>query len=236
MSKIRLDRLISDATTLSRSEARCAIKSGRVMVCATAIKAPDAKADPELEIVTLDGRAITYKKFYYIMMNKPAGVLSATEDEAQGTVLDLLPPMLRSRGIFPVGRLDKDTTGLLVLTDDGEFSHRITSPRHGIKKQYLAQVDIDITDEDVKAFSDGITLRDGTVCRSAVLKGDGAGRCIVEISEGKYHQVRRMLAARGKKVLALHRRSVGALSLSEKLLPGEFRELSAGELEAIFEI
>jgi len=235
MSKIRLDKLICDTTALSRSEARCAIKAGRVTVCGAAIKSPEAKADPEHEMVTLDGRAVAYKKFYYIMMNKPRGVLSATEDAAQKTVLDLLPPELRSRGLFPVGRLDKDTTGLLLLTNDGEMSHKITSPRHGIKKQYLADIDADIKDEDIAAFAKGITLRDGTVCKSAALKGAGPGRCIVELSEGKYHQVKRMLAARGLKVLSLHRLTVGSLSLDVELSTGEFRELSEKEVSAIFE-
>ena len=151
------------------------------------------------------------------MMDKPVGVVTATEDREQKTVLDLLPPELRRMGLFPVGRLDKDTSGLLLLTDDGEFAHRVISPKSGVEKRYKAQVGGAKPDaEDVEAFAAGLTLGDGTECLPAKLGAAGPGRCLVTVTEGKYHQVKRMLAARGKPVQTLRRLAVGELVLPEE--------------------
>lgn len=232
MAVIRLDKLLSESGAATRSEARSFIKQGKVFVDGHPVKSFDMKLDPALATVTVDGRVLSYQKFRYVMMNKPAGVISATEDSAQETAVGLLPPVLQRQGLFPAGRLDKDTTGLLILTNDGDFAHRLMSPRHKLEKVYLARVDKEIEKEDIEAFLSGITLADGTQCLPARLEAAGEDLCRVSICEGKYHQVKRMLASRGKKVLSLHRLSVGPLCLDETLSPGQFRELSQDELEA----
>lgn len=164
------------------------------------------------------------------MLHKPAGVLSATEDRSQPTVLDLLPPEMKRRGLFPVGRLDKDTTGLLLLTDDGPLAHGLLSPKKHVDKVYLARVDGQVDGADAAALAAGLTLGDGTVCLPAGLEplGDGS-TCLVTLQEGKYHQVKRMLAARGKPVLTLHRLRMGPLTLDEGLKPGKWRFLTPRE-------
>ena len=164
------------------------------------------------------------------MMISRTGVLSVTEDSRQRTVFDVLPPQLRRMGLAPVGRLDKDTSGLLLLTNDGELAHRIISPKSAIPKRYLAEVEGEPDAEDVCAFREGLTLADGTRCLPAELEPLGEGRCLVTVMEGKYHQVKRMLAARGKPVKALRRLSVGGLELGESLGPGGFRELNEEDL------
>ena len=164
------------------------------------------------------------------MMDKPAGVLSVTEDRKQKTVLDLLPPELKRLNLFPVGRLDKDTSGLLLLTNDGDFAHRVISPKSGVEKRYRAEVEGVPDEKDVKAFAEGLTLGDGTKCLPARLEITGTNTCYVTVMEGKYHQVKRMLASRGKPVLSLRRLSVGALELDEALGHGGFRELEKNDL------
>ena len=167
-------------------------------------------------------------------MNKPSGILSVTEDRKQQTVLDLLSVRDRNLGLFPVGRLDKDTEGLLLLTNDGDFSHKIISPSSAISKVYYAEVDGIPNDDDVKAFSEGLMLGDGTRCLPARLELKEGCRCLVTVFEGKYHQVKRMLASRGKPVRVLKRLSVGGLILPEDLKSGEYRELDNSELCKIF--
>ena len=178
----------------------------------------------------LDGIKIEYAKYHYYMLNKPAGVLSATDDGRQKTVLDLVTPEMRKMGLFPVGRLDKDTTGLLLLTNDGDFAHRVISPKSGIVKVYHARTEVPVDEADVAAFAEGLTLGDGTKCLPAGLKPLTDGSCLVEVMEGKYHQVKRMLASRGKPVTELKRLSIGGLKLDESLLPGDFRALEQNEL------
>ena len=234
MPTIRLDKYISDLGLGSRKEIRDWIRSGRVSVDGRVIRQSDEKLDPASAAVCLDGEALRYRKAVYLMMNKPEGVITATEDENQKTVLDLLPKTLRSRGLFPVGRLDKDTSGLLILTDDGDYAHRVSAPKSGVVKRYLAEVDGEPDEEDAAAFQSGLVLADGTRCLPAELEILGDRRCIVSVSEGKYHQVKRMLASRGKPVKALKRLSIGALDLDESLAPGEFRELSEQELCTVF--
>lgn len=230
----RLDKILSDCGN-SRSEAKQYIKTGRVTVNGLAVTRPDAKADPLADIIKLDGNKIG-DKMVYIMLNKPSGVLSATEDRTQKTVVDLLTEEYKKRGVFPVGRLDKDTTGLIILTNDGDFAHSVTSPTRHISKTYEVQVDGNLDTEDVEAFRQGIQLRDGTKCLPAELVVDikNCDFAKVVIYEGKYHQVKRMFASRGKPVVELKRLSIGGLRLDNSLKEGDFRELTLQERESIF--
>jgi len=227
---MRLDRLLSELGVASRSELRRIIRSGRVSVGGETVTAPERRVDPETDSVCLDGAPLRLRRFRYFLMDKPAGVLSVTEDRRQETVLDLLPPELRRLGLFPVGRLDKDTSGLLLLTNDGEFAHRVISPKSGVEKRYRAEVEGVPDEGDAHAFAEGIVLADGTQCLPARLEITGESLCYVTVMEGKYHQVKRMLAARGKPVTALRRLSVGALTIPEGLAPGGVRELADEDL------
>ncbi len=234
MALVRLDKLLTDTGAASRSEARRLIRDGRVAVDGLVCRQPDAKVEDTVELC-LDGEAVSGGRARCLMLHKPAGVLSATEDSEQKTVLDLLPGQMRKQGYFPVGRLDKDTTGLLLLTTDGDLAHRIISPKKQVEKEYLARVDGVLTEEDVRAFAEGISLADGTQCLPAGLELlDGGKTARVILMEGKYHQVKRMLASRGAPVTTLHRERIGALRLDENLAPGEFRSLSESELQLIF--
>ena len=234
MALLRLDKCLCDLGLGTRSEIRDWIRGGRVSVDGRVLRRPEEKLDPETAELELDGKSLRYRSHRYFMMDKPEGVITATEDAAQKTVLDLLPPELRRLGLFPVGRLDKDTSGLLLLTNDGDFSHRVTSPKGGVWKRYLAELDGDPDESDAAAFREGLLLGDGTRCLPAGLERLGAGRCIVTVQEGKYHQVKRMLASRGKPVLKLRRLSVGGLELDESLGPGGLRELEADDLCTVF--
>lgn len=198
-----------------------------------AATSPETKVDGEYSLVTLDGKPLRYAAFHYYMMDKPIGILTATEDKNKKTVLDLVTPELRRMGIFPVGRLDKDTSGMLLLTDDGDFAHRVISPKSAVKKRYYAKVDGTPDEEDVKAFENGLILADGLRCLPAALEIAGENECFVTVMEGKYHQVRRMLASRGKPVLELRRLSIGALKLDASLGAGGFRELCQEEIDSV---
>ena len=231
----RLDKLLSDSGHFTRSEARNAIRAGRVRVNGVAVRKPEQKYDADTDAITVDGEALSCTAFRYLMLHKPAGVLSATDDPKQTTVLDLLPPHLQKQGLFPVGRLDKDTTGLLLLTNDGDFAHRVISPKKHVPKRYRAALDGPIGPEDIAAFAEGLVLADGTKCLPAALERAESGEGIVTVYEGKYHQVKRMFAARGRTVTALHRERIGALWLDDALPPGAFRELRPEELDAIFQ-
>lgn len=232
----RLDKLLADLGVASRSELRQIIRSGRVTVDGTVITAPEARFDAVSCVIALDGSVLHYSRFRTYMMDKPADVLCVTEDRKQKTVLDLLPAELRRMGLFPVGRLDKDTSGLLLLTNDGDFAHRVISPKSGVEKQYLAEVDGELDEQDVLAFREGMVLRDGTQCLPAGLEPLGEGCCLVTVMEGKYHQVKRMLASRGKPVTKLRRLSIGDLRLDETLEPGGFRELTEEDLCKVFRV
>ncbi len=234
MGLIRLDRYLSDLGTAPRSECRRIIRSGRVRVDGESVAAPETKIDPRAAVVTLDGERLVWAEHHYYMMNKPAGVLTATEDRRQKTVLDLLPDELRRMGLFPVGRLDRDTRGLLLLTDDGDFAHRVISPKFAVEKLYDACVEGTPDVSDAAAFAEGLVLGDGTKCRPARLEPLGPGRCRVAVTEGKYHQVKRMLAARGKPVTALKRLSIGALRLPEELPEGAVAALGEEDLCRVF--
>ena len=223
----RLDKLLASTGRWSRREVKGLVRAGRVLVDGVPAAAPEQKLDPALSQVLVDGEAAVLRKYTYVMMNKPAGVLSATEDVRQETVLDLLPPELRRQGLFPVGRLDKDSEGLLMLTNDGELAHRLLSPRHHVDKVYYIRTDAPLTEEDRAAFAGGILLADGTVCRPAGLEP------LVTLHEGKFHQIKRMIASRGAAVCRLKRLSMGTLVLDQTLRPGEFRPLTAEEVSKI---
>lgn len=234
MALMRLDKLLSDMGIASRKELRQMIKAGRVTVDGSAAALPEMKVDPEQSVIALDGQRLGYTRYHYYMMDKPSGVLTATDDKKQRTVLDLMTPEERRMGIFPVGRLDKDTSGLLLLTDDGEFAHRVISPKSEVEKRYYAKVDGNVTEENIRAFREGLVLADGTRCLPAGLERAGEGSCFVTVMEGKYHQVKRMLASRGKGVLELRRLSVGALNLDDSFGSGEYRELAQSEAMKAF--
>lgn len=233
MDSGRLDKILCNMALFTRNDARNVIRSGRVTVDGTVERDCGRKLKGDEEIC-LDGRALNGGGTRYIMLNKPAGVVSSTSDRDR-TVLSLLPES-EARGLFPVGRLDKDVTGLIILTDDGDFCHRVTSPRHHVTKIYEAVASQPLDESDADAFAAGLTLGDGTVCRPAVLNIDGSDRrrCTVEISEGMYHQVKRMFASRGKPLESLRRIAVGGLALDESLGEGEWRRLTPAEIEAVF--
>lgn len=230
MGMERMDKLLATTGLWSRKEVKEMVRRGRVKVNGTVVHKPEDKADPERDEIRVDGQVVDCAPFVYIMMNKPDGLLSATTDKRQKTVIDLLPEHLRRRGLFPVGRLDKDTVGLLLLTDDGPLGHELLSPKKHVDKIYHAWVEGNVDAADVEALAKGLVLEDGLNCLPAGLEplGDGS-ECLVTLREGKYHQVKRMLAARGKPVTALKRLSMGPLNLDEGLLPGEWRFLTQEE-------
>jgi 16S rRNA pseudouridine516 synthase len=218
----RADKILANTGRWSRKEVKELIRQGRVTCDGTMVQRPEQKL-PESVKLTVDGEAVFHSTKVYLMMNKPAGVLSSTEDR-QKTVLDLLPEHLREIGLFPVGRLDKDTEGLLILSNDGELAHRLLSPKKHVDKVYFARVDGKLDQGDTEAFENGMVLGDGLNCLPAGLAlGEQKNECFVTLREGKYHQVKRMLAARGKTVVYLKRLSMGNLRLDESLNPGEWR-------------
>ena len=231
MPQLRLDRILSEAGLVTRSEARRAVAAGRASVDSAVVTSPDAKFDPETADIRFDGIPVCARKFRYFMLNKPADVVSATEDAELKTVLDLFPEELRRLGLFPVGRLDRDTTGLLLLTNDGALAHDATSPKHHVPKAYEFTADGMLTSADTEALAAGITLRDGTACLPARLEIDpeNPSHGTLTVTEGKYHQVKRMLAARNAHVRTLKRLSMGGLALDSSLRTGEFRELRDSE-------
>lgn len=226
---MRLDKLLSEATIFTRSQLKQIIRNGRVTVDGAVITAPEYKLEADAALVCVDGEPVSYSEFHYFMLNKPAGLLSATDDKKQRTVIDLFPTELKRR-LFPVGRLDKDTTGLLLITDDGDFAHTVISPRSEIVKTYHAVTSQPVSDDDIAAFARGIVLADGTQCLPAGLERCDDGSCLVRVMEGKYHQVKRMLASCGKPVVELKRLQIGGLKLDQTLAEGEFRQLTKDEL------
>ena len=227
----RLDKIISNRTGISRKDAKAAISSGKVSVSGNVVRSSDYKVSENEEII-LDGKKISGNAHIYIVLNKPKGYVSATEDPQQKTVIELVPPELFRNGIFPAGRLDKDTTGLMIITDDGDFAHRILAPRKHVPKKYAVTIDLPVTEQMREGFENGIELSDG-ICKSAKLLKTGEYTCEVTLSEGRYHQIKRMFGCFGAKVTELHRLSMGGFSLPENLLPGECRELTEKELALI---
>ena len=225
----RLDKIVSATGKKSRREVRDLVRQGRILVDGRPAAAADMKLDPDAAVIVLDGEPLRCERFTYVMLHKPAGVLTATEDSRQRTVLDLLPQELRRRKLSPVGRLDKDTEGLLLLTNDGQLSHRLLSPKYHVDKVYYARVDGVLEPSDAAAFAAGMTLGDGLTCRPARLELLSPHEALVTLREGKFHQVKRMLAACGKPVLFLKRLSMGAVQLDANLSPGEWRFLTEEE-------
>ncbi len=230
---MRLDALLARLGVGTRSEVQRLIRSGAVAVAGETVRDPGRALPPEAP-VTVRGQALDTRTGRTVMLHKPAGVLTAARDARAGTVMDLLPPLYRSLGCMPVGRLDKDTTGLLLLTTDGELAHRLISPKREIEKVYLATTDTAFTDADVTAFGAGLALGD-FVAKPARLDIVDAHTARVTVTEGKYHQVRRMLAACGHETLTLHRERVGPLALDPALGPGQMRELTGEECNALRE-
>lgn len=230
----RLDKLLAGTGKWSRREVKALVRQGLVRVDGRLAASAEDKLDPAAAIITVAGETISLCRFTYVMLHKPAGVLTATEDRKQPTVLDLLPPELRRIGLAPVGRLDKDTEGLLLLTNNGELAHRLLSPKYHVEKRYFARVDGELSAADAEAFASGMTLGDGLECLPAGLEVLPDRVCIVTLREGKFHQVKRMLAARGAPVLYLKRLSMGPLTLDDSLAAGAYRLLRAEEILALY--
>ena len=228
----RLDKFLCDSGAGTRSQVKAILKAGRVTVDGIPEKDGSRKIVPETQEITLDGEVLGGKRRLVVMMNKPAGFVTATEDAQQKTVMELLPKELAHLDLKPVGRLDKDTEGLLLFTNDGDLLHRLISPKQEVPKVYYARHEGQAGEEDIAAFANGLTLRDGTVCRPAVLEPIGPGESRITVCEGKYHQVRRMMASRGMTVTYLERQREGPLSLGD-LPRGQVRELLPEELLAL---
>lgn len=236
MAQLRLDKIISSTGEYSRKEVKQLVKEGRVLVNGMVARAPDDKFDADTVEIKIDGQPLVYSEFVYIMLHKPAGVLSATEDKRQETVLDLLPKEMKKLELFPVGRLDKDTEGLLLMTNDGALAHFLLSPKHHIDKVYFARTDGALDAADCAAFAVGVTLADGFSCMPAgleILKSDAESEALVTLHEGKFHQVKKMLASRNKPVVYLKRLSMGSLRLDETLNLGDWRFLTDFEIAAL---
>ena len=234
---MRLDKCLADCGLGTRSEVKSLLKAKRITVNGKVVTNGKVQVNPETDEILFDGEKIQYEEFVYIMMNKPKGVVSATEDNLHKTVLDLIDPVYFKKGVFPVGRLDIDTHGLLLLTNDGELAHRLLSPKKHVTKIYQARVEGVMTAEDAAAFEKGIVLSDGTECMPARLDilSTAQDESIVQIhlKEGKFHQVKRMVKAFGKTVVDLQRLTMGPLKLDESLALGESRPLTEEELESL---
>jgi 16S rRNA pseudouridine516 synthase len=227
----RLDKILASQGVGTRSEVRRLIRTGCVTVDGVIVRAADDKLDPTAHHIAVNGKSVRYKKYLYIMMNKPDGVVSASNDSHVKTVIDILPDDLRRKGLFPVGRLDKDTTGLLVITDDGAFAHAVTSPGKKVFKTYRVTLDGALTAENIARLCEGITIDGNELCLPAQVGILDEEHFIYEmrICEGKYHQIKRMAQAVGRNVTALRRTAVGSLTLDPSLGAGEVRELTDQE-------
>ncbi|BFT70577.1 pseudouridine synthase [Paenibacillus sp. P36] len=237
----RLDKILAHVGIGSRSELKRLAKEGAIYVNGAKIKDSGMQVNPDKDIIQVNGETVRYREFVYLMMNKPQGVVSATEDNRDRTVVDLLDAAYAPFEVFPVGRLDKDTEGFLLLTNDGKLAHNLLSPRKHVPKTYFAKVEWEVTEEDIEAFSYGVTLDDGYETLPGILKilsvGNEASGVLSEIEltimEGKFHQVKRMFQAVGKKVAYLKRISMGPLALDPNLALGQVRELTDEELTAL---
>lgn len=230
----RLDKVISNQLGYSRKEVKDLVKNKRVLINEVLALKSDIKVDINTDVIKVDGEEIDVKKFVYLMLNKPKGYVSATEDKTMPTVLELVPMEYSHRDLFPAGRLDRDTTGLMLITDNGEFAHNILSPKKHVKKTYNVVIDIPMTEEMVVGFKNGVNLIDGE-CKSSelIITGEYSGTVI--LTEGRYHQIKRMFGCFGAKVLELERVGMGNFSLPEDLELGECREFSDEELKLIIQ-
>ncbi len=232
---LRLDKYLSDMGVGTRSDLKSSIRKGRAMINGETCKKPETKVDAEKDEIVFDDRRISYAKHVYYMLHKPAGVVSATRDNVSETVLDLILDK-QGKELFPVGRLDKDTEGLLIITNDGDLTHQLLSPKKHVDKVYFAKVNGKVTSEDEKAFEEGVDIGEDKITMPAKLKilsSDDISEVELTIQEGKFHQVKRMFEAVGKEVIYLKRLSMGGLKLDESLAPGEYRELRPEELECL---
>ena len=232
----RIDKIISKELNIGRNDAKSLIKSGKVFLNGSSVKSPSEKLDEEKDVLTVGGRVIHLRRFVYIMMNKPEGVISSTDGRktSEKTVIDILPEDMKRKNLFPAGRLDKNTTGFVLITDDGEFAHRILSPRSHVPKTYIAKLDKPFDDELSDAFSNGITIGDDE-CLPAVLEpvdGDYTLARVI-IKQGMYHQIKRMFKKYSIEVIGLKRIKMGRLNLDESLAAGECRYIDEKELEMI---
>lgn len=244
MALERLDKILASQNIGSRKEVGLMIRKGRVTVNGAVVVRPEHKADEEQDAIAVEGRELAVSRFIYLVMNKPKGVLSASRDTRAKTVVDLVPQEWQRRGLFPAGRLDKDTEGLLILTNDGDYAHKMLSPKKKVEKIYDAVLDFPIDSQDILAFSVGVKMKDfeALPAKLSVLPPELADEKItplqrqvrVCIYEGKFHQVKRMFMARGKTVLALRRVQIGSLKLDPNLSPGEIRQMTAKEILAVF--
>lgn len=225
----RLDKFLCDSGAGTRSQVKAMLKAGRVTVDGRVEKDNGRKIDPQTQVITLDGEVLGGKRRMVILLNKPAGFVTATEDPVEKTVMELLPPEMKHLDLKPVGRLDKATEGLLLFTNDGDLLHRLISPKKEVPKIYYVRHEGTAGPEDVEAFAAGLPLRDGTVCLPAKLEPLGPGESLVTVCEGKYHQVRRMMASRNMTVAYLERRQEGSLTLGD-LPRGQVRELTDEEI------
>ena len=228
----RLDKFLCDSGVGTRSQVKVILKAGRVQVDGKVEKDNSRKVDPATQMITLDGEVLGGKRRVVVMLNKPEGFVTATEDKNDRTVMELLPEEMKHLDLKPVGRLDKATEGLLLFTNDGDLLHRLISPKKEVPKVYYARHEGQAGEEDVKAFAEGLTLRDGLECLPAKLEPLGPGESLITVCEGKYHQVRRMMASRNMTVLYLERRKEGKLELGD-LPRGQVRELTEEEISAL---
>ncbi|MDE5973402.1 MAG: rRNA pseudouridine synthase [Eubacterium sp.] len=230
----RIDKIISVASGVSRADARALIKKGLVSVNGAVVKDIGFKADEKNDIICSRGEKLCYSKFVYIMMNKPKGVISASEGGSEKTVVDILPDSMKRKNLFPAGRLDKDTTGFVLITDDGNFAHKILSPKNHIPKTYIAELDKPFDDNVVSAFEQGVELKDDLCMPAEISAVDGDyTKAVVIIKQGMYHQIKRMFKKFGITVLELKRIKMGRLELDEVLQPGECRYITTDELGLI---
>lgn len=232
----RIDKIIAKELNIGRADAKALIKSGKVFLNGAVVTSPNDKLDEEKDILNIDGKEVKFRKFVYIMMNKPKGVISSTDGRKtkERTVIDILPDEMKRKNLFPAGRLDKDTTGFMLITDDGEFAHRILSPRHHVPKTYIATLDKPFNDEIIAAFERGIIIGEDECLPARLEAVDGdytKGR--VTITEGMYHQIKRMFKRCGIEVVELERIKMGKLSIDPSLLRGECRYLDENELNLI---
>ena len=228
----RLDKVISSQTNYSRKDIKDLVKKRNILVNGEVVLKSDVKVDVSTDKISILGEEIIFKKYVYLMLNKPKGYVSATEDKNDKTVLDLVPNEYKHRNLFPAGRLDKDTTGLMIITDDGDFAHNILSPKKHISKTYNVTIDIDMNEDMVIGFKNGVNLSDGE-CKSASLEVTGKNTGIVILTEGRYHQIKRMFGCFGAKVIELERTKMGNFSLPSDLKLGEVREFTKEELESV---
>ena len=232
---IRIDKFISEQAGITRSEAKTAIKKKQVTINGVVVKSADTKLDTEKDTVTYNGKELTYRKFMYIMLNKPDGVVCATRDELSETVLQLLPPELIRKGLFPAGRLDKDTEGFVFITDDGALAHKMLSPKSHVEKEYIVTLEKPYEEKYKDIFKNGITIDGGEKCMPAeLIFTDDKHIVKLILHEGKYHQVKRMMQAVGNKVTHLKRTRIGGIMLDDTLESGKAREITREEIEKLY--